>query len=154
MDCKLKFRRSPTIRNYIGQWWVVTKWFLLLNSFNCSIVVEIVSVKCSTETIAFLISEVGPLLRLKTCKGAEAPPSPPLASKWPREKAHHPLLERFLGRQRKNRSARELFYCNLSDDITADFDKNNNKICKSLANRCYTTDVCAPKQCDKYLKDQ
>ena len=53
LGCKLKFRKRPTTRNYIGQLWVVTKWFLLLNSFNCSIMVQILSVKCSTETIAF-----------------------------------------------------------------------------------------------------
>ena len=97
-------------------------WFLRLNNFIRNIVVYAMSLNCSRKIvkivnifkIAFQISEVskfsmGPLLRLKTSNGAEAPPSPPLAPKWPLQKAHHPLLERFLGRERNNRSTLKIF---------------------------------------------
>ena len=113
MDCKLKLRRSPTIRNYIGQ----CQWWQNDSSFWIVLIAVLWFKYCQwnaqLKQLHFRASEVstfslGPLLRLKTCKGAEAPPSPPLASKWPLKKAHHPLLERFLGRQRSNNSAREL----------------------------------------------
>ena len=64
--------------------------------------------KLHFRNCGFSTFSLGPLLRLKNSKWHRSPTLASTGIQMTREKAHDPLLERFLGKQRNNRSIQKL----------------------------------------------